>query len=177
MLFPEFDEELRFRNAWESIQIARDVEYSLFTFGDSDLPYYLVSEPENPGDMVSVQRGDVNIARPMILTPDNAHPEFRDFFDDTDGSQFIEFLLSRTAAFSNLKMTNRCGPVKLVSDSVEEIVAKLNRQLDDEEEDRVAILTAPASLGGLAVLRYTTERVLSSAPGNVQELRERGFLP
>ena len=74
-------------------------------------------------------------------------------------------------------MTNRSGPVKLVSDSVEEIVAKLNRQLDDEEEDRVAILTAPVSLGGLAILGYTTERVLSSAPGNVQELRERGFLP
>lgn len=177
MLFSDFDEELRFRNAWESVQIVRDVEYSLFTFGDSDLPYYLVCEPDTPGDLVSIQRGDVNIARPMILTPDNSHPEFRDFFDESEGGQFIEFLLSRTAAFSNLKMTNRYGPVKLVSDSVEEIVAKLNQELDGEEEDRVAILTAPAALGGLAVLRYTTERVLSSAPDNVQELRERGFLP
>lgn len=177
MLFPDFDEEMQFRNVWESVQIVRGVEYSLFTFGDSDLPYYLVLEPERPGEMVSVQRGDVNIARPKILTPDNTQPEFRDFFETAEGGQFIEFLLSRTAAFSNLKMTNRYGPVKLVSDSVEEIVAKLNRELDDEEEDRVAILTAPADLGGLAVLRYTTERVLSSAPDNVQELRERGFLP
>lgn len=177
MLFPEFDEEMRFRSVWESVQIARPVEYSLFTFGASELPYYLVCEPDQPGGMVSVQRGDVNIARALILTPGNAHPEFEHFFEDGDGQQFIDFLLSRTAAFSNLKMTNRCGPAKLHSDSVEEIVAKLNRQLDDEEEDRVAVLTAPAELGGLAILKYTTERILTSAPDNVQELRERGLLP
>ena len=52
-----------------------------------------------------------------------------------------------------------------------------SQQLDDEEEDRVAVLTAPAELGGLAILKYTTERILTSAPGNVQELRERGLLP
>jgi hypothetical protein len=57
------------------------------------------------------------------------------------------------------------------------MVDKLNRQLDDEEEDRVAILTAPARLGRVAVLRYATEQVMRSAPENVQELRERGFLP
>ncbi|MFP6762977.1 MAG: hypothetical protein VB858_05145 [Planctomycetaceae bacterium] len=177
MLFPDFEEEMHFRSGWDSVQIARPVEYSLFTFGASDLPYYLVRQPDQPGGMVSVQRGDVQIARPMILTADTSHPEFRDFFQDDDGDQFISFLLSRTAAFSNLKMTNRCGPEKLVSDNMEEIVAQLNRQLDNEEEDRVAILTAPANLGGLAILKYTTERVLTSAPDNVQELRERGFLP
>ena len=179
MLFPDFEEELHFRSVWESVQIVRTVEYSLFTFGDSDLPYYLVRTPDQPGGMVSVQRGDVQITRPMILTADNTHPEFSDFFQDGDGEgdQFINFLLSRTAAFSNLKMTNRCGPEKLISDNVDEIIAQLNRQLDNEEEDRVAILTAPASLGGLAILKYTTERVLTSAPDNVQELRERGFLP
>ena len=103
MLFPEFDEEMRFRSVWESVQIARTVEYSLFPFGASDLPYYLICEPDQPGGMVSVQKGDVNIARPLILTPGNSHPEFEDFFQDSDGQQFIEFLLSRTAAFSNLK--------------------------------------------------------------------------
>jgi hypothetical protein len=41
----------------------------------------------------------------------------------------------------------------------------------------VAILSAPASLSGFAVFRYATERILSSAPDNIQELRERGFLP
>ncbi|MEZ6113719.1 MAG: hypothetical protein R3C99_22310 [Pirellulaceae bacterium] len=56
-------------------------------------------------------------------------------------------------------------------------MARLNRQLDAEEEDRVAILTAPHGLAGIALMRYAAERVRESAPDNIQELRERGFLP
>ena len=54
---------------------------------------------------------------------------------------------------------------------------RLNRQLDDEQEELVAILSAPPPLAGVAILRYAAERVWQSTPGNVQELRERGFLP
>jgi hypothetical protein len=89
----------------------------------------------------------------------------------------IDYLLARTAAFSNLKLENQSQKSELTSDSVEEVVARLNHRLDAEEEDRVAILTAPHRLGPLAVLRYTTERIMESAPGNIRELRERGFLP
>lgn len=177
MYFPDFDEELRFRKAWDSVGIARAVGYGLFTFGHSNLPYYLVCDAQAKGSTVSVQRGQVRIDRPLVITPGNMTPEFRDFFEGSSGESYIHFLLSRTAAFSNLRVANECGHAKLVSDSVEEIVTKLNKQLDDEEEDRVAILTAPSGLGGLAVLRYTTERVVSSGTDNVQELRERGFLP
>jgi hypothetical protein len=177
MFFPDYEEELKFRDAWDSVDIARNVGYGLFTFGHSDLQYYLVCDAEAKGKTVSVQKGQVRIDRPLVITPGDMQPGFRDFFEDSEGESYINFLLSRTAAFSNLRVANQTGPVKLVSDSVEEIVAKLNKQLDDEEEDQVAILTAPAGLGGLAVLRYTTERVVSSGPDNVQELRDRGFLP
>jgi hypothetical protein len=177
MYSSDFEDELRFRRAWGAVEIARPVEYSLFTFGASDLRYYLVCSGEKAGDMVSVRRGEVKIERPLILTPDNVNPEFRNFFEDHEGYELVDFIMARTMAFGNLKLTNHYGDAKLVSDSVEEIVAKLNRQLDDEEEDHVAILTAPAALGGVAVLKYATERVVKSAPDNVQELRERGFLP
>ena len=178
MFFPDFDEELWFRRTWDSVRVARASEVGLFTFGDSELPYYLVCGPGKAGGMVKVRQGEVRIAKPLILTPDNMQPEFRDFFEEHEDESIVQFMLARRASlFSNLKLTNLAGPVKLVSDSVEEVVARLNRQLDDEEEDRVAILTAPAALAGVAVLRYATERVMASAAGNIQELRERGFLP
>lgn len=177
MDFDEFDRESRFRAAWESVGIARRVHYGLFTFGESDLPYYLVCGARKAGGTVSVRRGEVKITRPLIVTPDNARPELQNFFEEASERGFAEFLLSRTAAFSHLKFANRSGPEKIVSDSVEEAVARLNRQLDDEEEDHTAILTAPLEFAGLAVLRYAAERVTSSAAGNIQELRERGFLP
>jgi len=176
MLPSDFDDEMRFRRIWDAVEIARPVHYSLFTFGHSDLRYFLVCEAENEGDLVSVRKGNVRIERPMIITPENMHPEFHNFFDDVEADGFIDFLLARTMAFGNLRLTNNLEHSKLVSDSVEEIVATLNRQLDDDEEDDIAILTAPAGLEGVPVLKYATDRVVASTPDNVQELRERGFL-
>ncbi len=85
--------------------------------------------------------------------------------------------MTRSAGFSNLKLDNTSGPAEIVSDRVDEAVEKLKQRLDNLEEDRTAILTAPAGLGGVALLRYAAERIWASAPDNVQELRERGFLP
>lgn len=172
-----FDSEERFRSAWQAVQIARSVPYTLFTFGESELGYFLVEDSEQPREPVKVTRGEVRVTRPRIITPDSERPEFSGFFDDPEFAGLASFLLARTAAFSNLKLVNQHGSAKIVSDSIEEVVQKLNRQLDDDEEDRVAILTAPYGLAGLAVLRYAAERIMQSAPENIQELRERGFLP
>ncbi len=177
MNFDDFDQEQRFREAWEAVRVERGVHFSLFTFGESVLPYFLVCKATKPGSPVSMTRGEVRIARPTIITPDSARPEFRNFFEENDGDEMIAFLLARSAAFSHLRFDNQSGPERLLSDSVEEAVDRLNRQLDDEEEDQVAILSAPKPLAGVAVLKYAAERVMSSAPDNVQELRERGFLP
>jgi hypothetical protein len=175
--FDDFESEQRFRAAMEAVEIVRSVHYSLFTFGHSDLPYFLVLSGLNEDKTVSVTKGEVKITRPMIITPDNARPELRDFFEDDNDLGLAQFIMARSASFSHLKLQNQSGPRRIVSDSVEEVVTKLNRQLDDEEEDRVAILTAPAPLAGFAILRYAAERVMKSAPDNIQELRERGFLP
>lgn len=177
MDFDSFDAEEHFRAIWESVRIERSVHYSLFTFGESELPYFLVCQAEKPDKLVSLTKGEVRITRPTIITPDTARPEFRNFFENAGEEGMVDFLMSRTAAFSHLKLDNAAGPAKIVSDSVEEVVARLNRQLDAEEEDRVAILSAPKPLAGVALLRYAAERVMASAQDNVQELRERGFLP
>jgi hypothetical protein len=171
----DFDEQ-RFFEIWTAVRVERPVNFSLFTFGDQNLPYFLVCGAAESGSTVTVRKGDVQITRPMIITPDQMEPEFQNFFEEREEAELAAFLLSRTAGFSNLKFSNTSGPERIVSDSVEEAVAKLNAQLDDEEEEHVAILSAPPSMGGIAVMRYAAERVWESAPGNIQELRERGFL-
>ena len=177
MGFSEFERERRFREAWSAVEIVRPVQFSLFTFGETLLPYYLVRGEKGSDSPVSVTRGEVRINRPMIITAENARPEFRNFFEDTEQEGVAEFLFVRTARFSHLKFDNQYGTRQVVHDGMEAAVARLNRKLDDEGEDRTAILSAPVHLGGVAVLRYAAERVLQSAPENIQELRERGFLP
>lgn len=167
----------RWRRLWNSVAIVRPVHYSLFTFGETELPYWLVQDADREKSPVRIARGEVRVTRPLIITPDNVQPEFQDFFEDDETAGMASFLLARSAAFSHLRFNKRQGPNQIVSDSVEEAVARLNRQLDSEDEDRVAILTAPSGLGSLAVLRYAAERIARSAPENIQELREKGFLP
>ena len=176
-LFDEFEQFQRFKNAWSSVRIERSAEYGLFTFGDSELPYYLVTSSDEGERLVKVRKGKVTISRARIITPDSMHPDLRDFFEEHEDTGLISFLMSRTAAFSNLKLANESGPDRIVTDTVEEAVAKLNKQMDAEEENQVGILSAPAELGRFAVFRYTSEKVLSSAPDNIQEMRERGLLP
>jgi hypothetical protein len=177
---PWSDDEMmaRFQRAWDAVRILRDVPQSLFTFGDSELPYFLVCDGQDNRDgLVSVTRGEVKVTRPLIITPDSGPPEFREFFDNAEDSAAARFLLARSAAFTNLRFTNQQGEARVVTDNVEEACAKLARDLDRDDDASVAILTAPKVFAGFAVFRYALERVQRSAPDNIQELRERGFLP
>jgi hypothetical protein len=176
-MFADAEDYARFRAAWDAVRIARPVSLGLFTFGESELPYFLVLPTGVPKTPISVKRGEVRVTRPMIITPDNAPPELQNFFEDHGEELAASHLLARSASFRHLKLDNRTTSQEVSSDSVEEVVDRLNRQLDREEEDRVAILVAPAPLAGIALLRYVTDRIIESAPGNLQELRERGFLP
>ncbi len=45
MLPSDFDNERQFFEVWNAVEIVRPVAYSLFTFGSSELPYYLVWHP------------------------------------------------------------------------------------------------------------------------------------
>lgn len=174
MNYSDFESHLH--QLWSSVRIERASSFSLFTFGESTLPYRLLIEPETRGDLVSMTQGTVRITRPTIITPGNATPQFRNFFEDAQGEGLAQFLLSRSAGFSNLKFENSSGQSRYVSDSVEEIVSKLNRELELEEDRETGILIAPNELGWVALMRYAAERVMRSAPDNIQELRERGFL-
>ena len=62
-MFPmdSFSNERRFRAAWDSVTIVRSMPYSLFTFGETDLPYFLVLSGPKEDQAISVVRGNVKI--------------------------------------------------------------------------------------------------------------------
>jgi len=177
MDFRESDPRQRFLEAWSAVEIVRSVTYSLFTFGESLLPYYLVCGDKKVVERALVTRGEVRIDRPMIITAHAAAPQLRDFFETQEEEGVARFLLARTAQFSNLRLQNQSGTRRTVDQSVQATVEKLTKELDQQGDDRVAILAAPRRLAGVALLRYAAERIWRSGPDNVQELRERGFLP
>ena len=126
-MFDEFERELHFRRLWNSVRIERPVKYSLFTFGDSKLAYYLVTPKAENEDLVRIQQGQVTISRARIITPDSLRPEFRNFFEDNEDFGLADFLMTRTAAFSNLKLDNHFSSERIATDSLAEAIDRLNR--------------------------------------------------
>src|SRR5436305_6966071 len=113
-MFEDFDREGHFRAAWEAVGIARGVNYTLFTFGESVLPYYLVCPVSAAAAPVAVTKGEVRITRPMLITPDNSRPEFSNFFETDDEEAVVSFLLARTARVSPLKFDNQSDAKRVV---------------------------------------------------------------
>ena len=176
-----FAQQRRLAELMERIELPRPVRRSLFTFGDTDLPYVLIIEPGRDGQAELVA-GTVKVTRPTILTPDS-QPQFFGFFEEladqagVDLADFVQFALQRTAAFERLRVANELGMPEKPGGGLEEVLDRVMRRLDDEEDEDTAVLTCPRGLGPLAVLKYAADRISRSAPDNVQELRERGFLP
>ena len=165
----------------EQITVARPVTRSLFTFGDTEMPYVLILKPGQDGQ-AEVVAGEIKVTRPTILTPDR-QPEFFGFFEELAAeaggelADYVQFALRRTAAFDRLRVSNVLGLTEKPGGGVEEVLDRVTRRLDDEEDEDTAVLISPRKLGPLAVLKYASDRISNSAADNVQELRERGFLP
>ena len=75
-MFDDFDQERHFRELWDAVRIERPVAYSLFTFGDSELPYFLVMSQDDDSKVI-IRQGKVTVSRARIITPDSMQPVSR----------------------------------------------------------------------------------------------------
>src|SRR5215218_2701230 len=71
MSMDSFRHSERWRRLWDAVAIVRPVHYSLFTFGESELLYWLVQDADRERTPVRIARGEVRVTRPLIITPDN----------------------------------------------------------------------------------------------------------
>ena len=73
--------------------------------------------------------------------------------------------MSRTAAFSNLKLSNHQGSERIVTDTIQEAVDQLNNRHDSEEEEHTAILSAPAGYGWIRIVQVCVTTSDVQCPG------------
>ena len=98
------------------------------------------------------------------------------FGDGDEGERVVRFFMARGVKFGDLSVGHRRLRRGRSARTVRGVVDELKAEIVDED-DRTGILVAPHGLGGVALVRYAAECIHESAPGNVGELRERGFLP
>ena len=164
----------QFEYAWKNTKIIRHVERSLFTFGDSTLPYYIVAEAILNKNHTVVREGEVVVKRPMVYTPYADSPVFEGFGDKEKESAF--FIIQRLAYIPPYKYQNDSKHIYVSPSPLDEAVQKLNQRLDSEDNRLVAIIKGAAEMWEVSVMRYAIERMVKSMPSNITELKEKGFL-
>ena len=171
------DEQIR--EAVKQTEILRAPKQSLYSFGATNLAYYLVTEPvyaekSHPPETV-IREGKVIASRPKIVTPyylsrlEGFSPEARRYF---------ESMLNEPHDASGLLYTYKNEPkeMNIVSGSLSAAVAKLNEDLDLRGDPMVSIIKGMDELWDVSLMKFIYEVTRTSLPDNVRQMGQRGLL-
>jgi hypothetical protein len=176
----EIDDE-RIRNAVLNTEILRAPKQSLYTFGTTDITYFLVTEPsygeskEEVNETV-VRQGKVIAQRPRIVTPfylsqlEGFGTEARRYFD----SLMREYGPNTAGVFYTYR--NEPKDLNIVSDSLPSVVNKINTEIDQRGDTLSAIIRGVDTLWDVSLLKFIFELTRQSVGDNVHQMGQRGLL-
>ena len=169
---------------WEAIrntEILRAPRQNLYTFGTTNITYYLVTQPaysdaeEEPVETV-VREGKVVAERPKIVTP--FYMSHLDGFGE-EARRYFDFLAAEYGANSpGVLYTYKNEPkdTNIVSEKMRTVVEKINAQIDERGDKLAAIIRGQDVLWDVSVLKFIFELTRRSLGGNVSQFERRGLL-
>jgi hypothetical protein len=171
----------RIIQAVNNTKILRAPKQSLYTFGTTNIYYYLVTEPvyselvDNISETV-IREGRVIAQKPRIVTPyylsslDGFSPEARKYFRvlmETFGSD------SRGLFYT---YRNEPKELNIVSDNIQAVIEKLNSRIDENGDPLSAIIKGQDDLWDVSLIKFIYELTRSSLHDNLHQLESRGLL-
>ncbi|HEY78862.1 MAG TPA: hypothetical protein G4O09_07100 [Dehalococcoidia bacterium] len=174
-------DDKRIEYAVNNTEILRRPKQNLATFGTTNIYYYLVTEPvyaelmEHVAETV-VREGKVIAERPRIVTP--YYLSRLDGFSQ-NARQYFKMLLSEYGAHApGLFYTYRNEPKELtiVSNSLPEVVDKLNTDIDKSGDPLTTIIKGEDQLWDVSLLKFIHDMTRSSLSNNLTQMGSRGLL-
>jgi len=161
--------------ALKSTEIIRPRVQGLLTFGDTSLPYMLLSESTvNMGDTV-VRRGEVVVQKPALLLPPHA-PQFMGFdFEQNHGSSeqsFVNFLLMRGIQLPSLRYDNQTVSLDIYEGSLSRAITHYKDLLQRKENVHAGLVAAPEDCWPFSLLIYVCSQIVRNAETDLQRLLE-----
>ena len=171
----------RIRKAVEYTQILRAPRQSLYTFGTTNINYYLVTEPTYAGPLdieaeTVVREGRVLAERPKIVTP--YYLAGLEGFS-TDARKYFESLIHEYGPnVPGLLYTYKNEPKELniVSGHWQSVVDKINADIDQRSDPMAAIIKGLDELWDVALIRFIFEMTRRSLSDNIGQMGARGLL-
>jgi len=176
----DIDDE-RIKHAVRHTEILRAPKQSLYTFGTTNIHYYLVTEPayselvKNITETV-VREGRVIAERPRIVTPYYLS-KLEGF--SSEARRYFEALLKGLG--SNIPglfytYSNEPKELTIVTDNLLSVVDKLNTEIDKGSNPLAAIIKGEDELWDVSLMKFIYEMTRSSLQHNLRQMGSRGLL-
>jgi len=174
-------EEERIKDAIRHTEILRSPKRSLYTFGTTNIYYYLITEPAY-SDIVKdtpetvIREGRVIAERPKIVTPyylanlEGFSPEARRYFS----SLIEEHGLGVQGVFYAYR--NEPGELSIAAEKLSLVVEKLNTKIDDRGDPLSAIIKGEDTLWDVSLMKFIYDVTRNSVPDNLRQMGNRGLL-
>jgi hypothetical protein len=168
-----------FQYAVENTQILRAPQRRIETFGQTSFRFYLVSELMDDVDKVRVRDGHLHAERPQIITPDYLHRTLSEDFGERAG-EFVDWLREHAPQLAVLKYGFKFRKTNVTESVVHsplaQVLGRLNEEVDRSEDPLSAIIQGIDEGWEVSLLKFASDMIESSAPGNLGDWKRRGLL-
>lgn len=165
--------------AIENTQVIVAPQNRIETFGNTVFRFFLVSELMDRADQVRVRDGRLHAERPSIITPQHYQHMLMEGFG-AKAEEFVGWLREHAPDFAVLKYGFQFRKTDLqeeiVHSPLEQVVKRLRERVDRSEDPLSAVIQGVDEGWEVCLLKFATDMIQRSAPGNVDEWRRRGLI-
>jgi hypothetical protein len=157
-------------SAWEkalrATEIIRSRITGLQTFGETQVPYILLSPSTiNAGDTV-VRTGEVMVHRPSLILPPNI-PQFEGFdWDDA----MVSFLMVRGVTLPSMKYDNKVFSLNVFEGKMEDAIGFYGNRLQREENTSSGLICGPDAVWQFSLLIFICAQIAKNSPTDIRRL-------
>jgi hypothetical protein len=164
-------------SAWEKAlretNIIRSRITGLQTFGETQVPYILLSPSTvNEGDTV-VRTGQVLVHRPSLILPPNV-PQFEGFQLESEDSfkenSMINFLMVRGVTLPSMKYDNKIFSLNVYEGKIEDAVGFYGNRLQREENTSSGLICGPDVVWQLSLLIFICSQIAKNSSADIRRL-------
>ncbi|MDP6633115.1 MAG: hypothetical protein QGI51_06390 [Dehalococcoidales bacterium] len=175
------NDEDRIREAVRNTEVLRAPKRSLYTFGTTNIYYYLVTEPayselikDTPETVI--REGRVIAERPKIVTP--YYLANLEGFSSEARRYFAALLEEHGSDTRGVFYAYRNEPkeTSIVAEHLSSIVDKLNAEIDKRSDPLAAIIKGEDALWDVSLMKFVYEMTNSSVSDNLRQMGSRGLL-
>ncbi|MDD3678172.1 MAG: hypothetical protein PHD14_02980 [Dehalococcoidales bacterium] len=171
----------RIEYAADNTKIIRFPKQKLSTFGQTNIKYYMVTEPiygefEATDAETIVRQGYVIAEKPRIITPyymsrlEGFSSEAKNYFSK------IGQLYGADSPGIYYSYSNQSKNLSILSECIESVVDKLNEEIEGKAENLSAIIVGQDDLWDVSLLKFIYELTQSSLYNNLNQFEAMGLL-